>query len=213
MKKIYIIAVVSAAICGILLYSFFSRYEKKADESTENNQQQTEQVVVAAKNIKAYTEIKSEMVKVVSIAEGSSHTNAAHSIEEVVGKITEREIVSGEQILKNKVYETGDSGDSLSYEIPKGMRAMTVNVSLENDVAGYMEEGDLIDIITNSSSGKNKVVVLSAIKILRLGEVTARGSGKVNSNITLLLKPKQCITLASIGDFDVALREKTDKSD
>ena len=212
MKKIYIIAIVSAAICGILLYSFFSGYEKKTSERTEGKELRTEQVVVASEDIAAYTELTREMLKVVPVSEGSLHANAAHTIEEVVGKITEREIVSGEQILTNKIYEEGDSGTSLSYQIPKGMRAMTTAVSLEQNVAGYMEEGDLIDIIASSESGKDKKLVLSAVKILRLGEVTARGSGKVNANITLLLTPKQCITLASIGEFDVALREKTDIS-
>lgn len=211
MKKIYIIAIISAALCGILLYSFFSGYEKKSNENTEENEQKTEQVVIATKDIPAYTELKREMLKVISVTEGSSHANAAHTIEEAAGKITEREIASGEQILTNKIYKTGDSGTSLSYEIPKGMRAMTISVGLEQDVAGYMEEGDLIDIIV--SSGKNKVVALSAVEIIRLGEVTNRGSGKVQNNITLLLTPKQCLTLAGIGEFDVALREKTDTSD
>ena len=53
MKKIYIIAIISAAICGILLYSFFSGYEKKVGETKTKaeNQQKTEMVVVAGKNI------------------------------------------------------------------------------------------------------------------------------------------------------------------
>lgn len=217
MKKIYIIAIVSAAICGILLYSFFSGYEKKTTEVPEKSEQRTEQVVVATQDIPAYSELKREMLKVVSVPEGSSHKNAVHTIEEAVGKITEREIASEEQILSNKIYETGDSGTSLSYQIPKGMRAMTTTVTLEQDVAGYLEEGDLIDLIATVPPEKGNTVVLSAVKILRLGEVTARGSGQVNSNITLLLTPKQCITWAelktkSVSGFFVALREKTDKS-
>lgn len=214
MKKIYIIAIVSAAICGILLYSFFSGYEKKTTEVPEKSEQRTEQIVVASQDIPAYSELKREMLKVVSVPEGSSHKNAAHTIEEAVGKITEREITSEEQILLNKIYETGDSGTSLSYQIPKGMRAMTTTVSLEQDVAGYLEEGDLIDLIATVPQ-KGNTVVLSAVKILRLGEVTARGSEQVNTNITLLLTPKQCITLANLkseSGFFVTLREKTDKS-
>lgn len=214
MKKIYIIAVVSAAICGILLYSFFSGYEKKATEEQIESQQQTEQVVVAAKDIKEYTEITSGMVKIVSVPLGLAHTNAARSIEDVVGKVTEREIASGEHILTNKIYETGDSGTSLSYEIPKGMRAMTISVGIEQAVAGYLEEGDLVDILTTSSSGKEKIVALSAVEIIRLGDVAARGGGKVNATITFLLKPKQCITLYNVKSrgFEIVLREKTDKS-
>ena len=168
MKKIYIIALISAAVCGVLLYSFFSGYEKKQEQVAETQVQETEQVVVAVKDIKGYTEIKSNMVQLISVPAGSSHSNAAHNLKDVIGKITEREIASGEQILNNKIYKKGDSGNSLSYQIPKGMRAMTIAVDLQQDVAGYLSEGDLIDIITTPVNSKNnkKFVALSSVKIL-----------------------------------------------
>ncbi len=212
MKKIYIIAIVSAAICGVLLYSFFSGYEKNGEEIVQNEGQKTVQVVVASKDIKPYTEIKNDMLQVVAMPEGAPHAKAAQSVEQVVGKITEREIVAGEQILTNKIYEAGKANNGLSYQIPKGMRAMTINVDIQQDLAGYLAEGDLIDIITGSSQNQKKIVALSAIKILKLGDVAEGGKGKVNANITLLLEPKQCLTLSGISNFSVALREKTDNS-
>lgn len=237
MKKIYILAVAAAAICGILLYSFFSGYEKKEENIKVENSAATEQIVVAAQNISAYTEIKPEMVKLISIAKGSAHINAARKAEDVVGKITEREIVTDEQILTSMINEKGDKGTSLSYQIPEGMRAMSINVNVMQDVAGYLEEGDLIDIIAHISASSEtsekiktngnatKVVngditftALSAVKILKLGDVVNRGSGKINTNITLLLTPKQCITLHNVWSqtgsegFAVALRQKTDDS-
>ena len=152
------------------------------------------------------------MVQLKSVPAGSSHSNAAHNLNDVIGKITEREIASGEQILKNKIYKKGDSGNSLSYQIPKGMRAMTIAVDLQQDVAGYLSEGDLIDIITTPVNSKNnkKFVALSSVKILKIGEVTAAGAGNVNTNITLLLTPKQCLVMSGISNFNITLREKTD---
>ena len=212
MKKIYIIALISAAICGVLLYSFFSGYEKREEQVAETQVQETEQVVVAVKDIKGYTEIKSDMVQLKSVPAGSSHSNAAHNLNDVIGKITEREIASGEQILNNKIYKKGDSGNSLSYQIPKGMRAMTIAVDLQQHVAGYLSEGDLIDIITTPVNSKKnkKFVALSSVKILKIGEVTAAGAGNVNTNITLLLTPKQCLIMSGISNFNITLREKTD---
>ena len=89
---------------------------------------------------------------------------------------------------------------------------MTINVDVQQDLAGYLAEGDLIDIITGSSQEQKKIVALSAVKILKLGDVVEGGKGKVNANITLLLEPKQCLILSGISDFSVALREKTDHS-
>ena len=214
MKKIYIIALISAAVCGVLLYSFFSGYEKKQEQVAETQVQETEQVVVAVKDIKGYTEIKSNMVQLISVPAGSSHSNAAHNLKDVIGKITEREIASGQQILNNKIYKKGDSGNSLSYQIPKGMRAMTIAVDLQQDVAGYLSEGDLIDIITTPVNSKNnkKFVALSSVKILKIGEVTAAGAGNVNTNITLLLTPKQCLVMSGLSNFNITLRQKTDNT-
>lgn len=152
------------------------------------------------------------MLQLVSVPEGSAHGNAGRKIGDVEGRITEREIESGEQILKDKIYEKGSSGTSLSYQLPKGMRAMTIVVDLPQNIAGYMKEGDLVDLI---SGGKTKkYVVCSGVEVLRLGEVTNRGSGKVNTNITLKLTKKQCMTVSSLAEsgFSVALWSKSDQT-
>lgn len=36
------------------------------------------------------------------------------------------------------------------------------------------------------------------------------GAGNVNTNITLLLTPKQCLVMSGISNFNIRLREKTD---
>ena len=81
---------------------------------------------------------------------------------------------------------------------------------LQQDVAGYLSEGDLIDIITTPTNSKNnkKIVALSAIKILKIGEVTAAGAGNVNTNITLLLKPKQCLVMSGLSSFNITLERR-----
>ena len=89
---------------------------------------------------------------------------------------------------------------------------MTIVVDLPQDIAGYMKEGDLIDLI---SGGKTKkYVICSGVEVLRLGEVTNRGSGKVNTNITLKLTKKQCMTVSSLAEsgFSVALWSKSDQT-
>ena len=71
-----------------------------------------------------------------------------------------------------------------------------------------------IDELLKKEIEKNnkKIVALSAIKILKIGEVTAAGAGNVNTNITLLLKPKQCLVMSGLSSFNITLREKTDNT-
>ena len=114
---------------------------------------------------------------------------------------------------------------------------MSIDVNLTQDLAGYLEEGDLIDIIARisaSSDSPEKIktndkkvktingditfVTLSAVKVLKLGDITNKGGGKVNTVITLLLTPKECVTLHNIlcqtkpDSFTITLRQKTDDS-
>jgi pilus assembly protein CpaB len=229
MKKIYIIAAISAILCGVLLYLFLSGYEKK--DTSVDTVQETEIVVVAATNIDADTEITSEMVKETSVPKGSAHSSAAHSLDEVIGKYTDSRLVANEQILTEKLISATNSGAGLSYQIKDGMRAMTISTDAIAGVGGYLEVGDLIDIISiiNDSEteeikvGKKKkklqgvvtTILIKGAPILKLGSSSSTGEG-VYDSVTLLLTPKQCTKLAAaeqLGTLKITLRKKKDDSE
>jgi hypothetical protein len=44
----------------------------------------------------------------------------------------------------------------------------------------------------------------------RVENASYAGAGNVNTNITLLLTPKQCLVMSGISNFNIRLREKTD---
>ena len=78
-------------------------------------------------------------------------------------------------------------------------------------------ETDGIHVVKDQGRVKNlesipEINTLEGVEVLRLGEVTNRGSGKVNTNITLKLTKKQCMTVSSFAEsgFIVALWSKSD---
>ena len=230
MKKIYIIAVVAALLSAVLLYGFLNSYDKKNGGDSDVNYN-TAKVVVAAEDIPANTTIKDKMVKVVEIPIDGIHPDAARERIDVVGLVTKSDLVADEQIIKSKFVSGKDGGAALSYQIADGKRAMSVSVENWSGVAGYIEKGDLVDVIAvipaepkqdvKTDDGENlevvgrvSSVVIESAKVLEVGDVGYVASAlEVYKSLTLELSQEQCAKLAAaqnMGTITVALRNKAD---
>jgi pilus assembly protein CpaB len=229
MKKIYIIAAISAILCGILLYFFLSGYEKKG--STADNTTEKEVVIIAKTDIAAYSEITSDMVSEKLVPTGTYPESAAHTVDEVIGKITDCKFATNEPILTTELGSSDDSGSDLSYQIPEGMRAMTISTNATSGVGGYLEVGDLVDVIyILDTSTKEEIkdtgkkqeiagvcssVIVEGAQVLKLGSSKYTGED-VYESVTLLLSPKQCSKLAAaehLGTLKLMLRKKADSKE
>ena len=147
MKKIVVFALIAALCAGVLLYYYLGDLEQQKQVKIAY-----EQVVVAATDIPAFTPITNEMVTFQQIPQGYAHPLAAHSVDEVVGYVTESAIIQGEEILPAKLKQLGQTDSGLSYIVPEGMRAVTVAVDEVSGVAGFIQRGDYVDVITYTST-------------------------------------------------------------
>lgn len=147
MKRIVLFALIAALCAGALLYVYLNKLEqqKQAPVVYEN-------VVVAAGDIPAFTPITAEMVQVRSVPAGTSHPQAARTLEEVVGYVTESDLIAGEELLPAKLKQPGQTDSGLSYIIPEGMRAVTIAVDQISGVAGFLQRGDYVDVITYTTT-------------------------------------------------------------
>ena len=143
MKKVVVFALIAALCAGALLYFYLGKIEQQHEVKVEY-----ESVVVAAVSIPAYTPISTEMVTLSQVPLGTSHPLAAHTLEEVIGYVTENDIIAGEQILPVKLKQLGESDSGLSYIVPEGMRAVTIAVDEVTGVAGFLQRGDYVDVIS-----------------------------------------------------------------
>ena len=144
MKKIVLFALIAALCAGALLYFYLDKLEQQKEVKIEY-----ENVVVAVVNIPAYTPITTDMVTIRQVPLGTAHPLAARTLEEVVGYVTESETLEGEQLLPPKLKQLGQTESGLSYIIPEGMRAVTIPVDEVTGVAGFLQRGDYVDVITN----------------------------------------------------------------
>jgi pilus assembly protein CpaB len=151
MKKVVLFALIAALCAGALLYVYFGKLEQQ-----KQVQIVYEEVVVAAKDIPAYTTIAPDMVTIKQMPLGSAHPQAARTVDEAIGYVTESDILAGEEILPGKLKQIGKTDSGMSYIVPAGMRAITVGVDEISGVAGFIQRGDYVDVLAFVS-----VVVIS----------------------------------------------------
>lgn len=142
MKRIVLFALVAALCAGALLYFYLGKLEQQ-----KQVQIVYEDVVVAVGDIPAFTQISAEMVQIQKKPAGSSHPFAARTLDQVVGFVTESNIIAGEELLPAKLKQPGQTESGLSYVIPEGMRALTVAVDQVSGVAGFLQRGDYVDVL------------------------------------------------------------------
>ena len=149
MKKVKIIALISAAATALFLFLFLSSLNHPVEIVKKS-------VLTAAANIPANTLITAEMVKVSELPAEAVISGAITDIKTIQGKISQEEIYSGEQILSAKLISAGESGSkTLAYAVKPGMRAITVPVDVTSGLANLITPGNHIDLIGQILTEKN----------------------------------------------------------
>jgi pilus assembly protein CpaB len=147
MKKVVAFALIAALCAGGLLYFYLGNLESQKQVKVEYDK-----VVVAAMQIPAFTPITVEMVTYQQVPRGYAHSLAARNVAEVIGYVTEGELIKGEQIFPSKLKQFGESDSGLAYVVPEGMRAVTVAVDEVSGVAGFLQRGDYVDVISYTTT-------------------------------------------------------------
>jgi pilus assembly protein CpaB len=150
-----------------------------------------------------------------------------NAIENLAGNIARVPFVAGEPIREAKLVNAKGSG-FMAAILPKGMRAVSTQISAETGAGGFILPNDHVDVILSrrdreaeKSAGSEvhvSEIVLSNIRILAIDQNVEEQGGKkvvVGKTATLELSPAQAETLAlsqSLGTLSLALRSITDAS-
>lgn len=197
MKKVYLIAAVAAILSGVLLFFYLKNFEKST--RVEVIAEETVTVVVPVVEIPACTEITADMLTTLKVSKSSAPENAFHDLEECVGTYYDGTLHPEQVLLKSMLSSLAEAAPSLSYTVPEGMRAMTINVNVSTGVAGYIIVGDHIDLLTNRISANQVTgeineytrIVGDNILVLAAGDTTTELPA-VYTTLTLALTPAQC---------------------
>ena len=217
MKKIYLIALLSAVLTGIAVFN----YAKYLQNSVQKD---NGFVVVALKRIPENTLITEEMVELKKLPKEAINPLSLNNVALAKRKITNAAIEAGEQILTSRLNEKGgNSSGGLAFMIPDGKRAITIEVSDITGVAGFIKKTNHVDVIAtqmmdSTANGKTEkasksVLLLQDKEVLETNSSSSSKNSSGYTNITLAVTPEEAVKLfyaQTNGKLTVALRPVLD---
>ena len=176
----------AALLLGVIAAVLAGVYLKSLDNGAGVSSGATVGVVVASQDVPALTKITEDMIIVKPLPVDAVVPGALQAADEVVGRVTQVDIVAGEQVLPQKVAATGEVaqatyGDNtpLSLLIPDGKRAFSIFTTQVGSVGGLARPGDYVDIMLSGAhsveGGETFLTPGSACYVLQDVEVLAFG--------------------------------------
>ena len=177
-------------------------------------------VVVAADDLQVGTKLGDNDVRTLRFPQSTVPPGAYGSKDKVLNRGVILPIGKGEFILPSKL-AAANAGAGLASMIPQGMRAVSVRVNDVVSVAGFVQPGSRVDVMSTAStaSGEHQTTtVLENVAVIAVGKSLTRSANdqtgsQTASVITLLVSPDdaQKLALASQeGHIQLALRNPLD---
>ena len=181
-------------------------------------QEETQEILVAARDFKEEEVLKPEMVKTARTSKSAVPAGAFSSFKEVEERWVKTTMLEGDPIVDKKLGPKG-SPPGLVANIPKGMRAFAVEVNEQSGVSGFILPGHRVDVVRYESNEKSQTqrgeTILQNILVLAAGQVFTRPEEKslLNRTVTLAVFPEQVDVLVaarSKGPLSLSLRGVND---
>jgi pilus assembly protein CpaB len=218
-SRLLMIAGLAIAVGLLASYSVYSKLRAGLGGSNEPGVD----VVVAADDLQVGAKLGENDVRLLRFPQSTVPPGAYGSIDKVLNRGVILPIGKGEFILPSKL-AAANAGAGLASMIPQGMRAVSVRVNDVVSVAGFVQPGSRVDVLSTSSSGGNgerqTTTVLENVAVIAVGKNLTRNTGAETqtsspmvSVITLLVSPDdaQKLALASQeGRIQLALRNPLD---
>lgn len=211
-----------AAVAVIGIWQVIRSYQAQLVKETAPTE--TVQVMVAAGNLFPGRTIVATDLKPFTVPPDYVPDAVLRQAEHSVGRVPRERILLNEFIREERLADPA-AGLGLNAIIPRGMRALSINISAGSAVSGFLNPGNYVDVIVtlkqSEESPAQTFTMMQAMTVLavntRLGDVQSAETGRQGEgkpSITLALTPEQAeklthaldqaeLTLALRNDIDV----------
>ncbi|HWS54821.1 MAG TPA: Flp pilus assembly protein CpaB, partial [Pyrinomonadaceae bacterium] len=221
-NKRLLFVLAGAVVFGLVAAVSVSRYLSNAQATPRNMRA----VVVAKVDIPLGTQVVAEQLMKVQYPSNAVPDGAFEAEEKVVGRVVVTTLAAKEPITDFKLAAEG-SAAGLSAVIPEGYRAMTVKVDDVIGVAGFIQPGAMVDVLTviqppDEGMHRNPIskIVLQNVKVLASGQNMDKPKNEREAEsvraVTLQVTPDQAekLALASVeGKLRLVMRNTADQGD
>ena len=146
-------------------------------------------------------------------------TDRPEAIKDFVGSIVRTPVSAGEPIRDSKVV-AANGGGFLAAVLPKGMRAVSLDVAADTDAGGFILPNDHVDVVLTQRNSVNQKTqsetILTNVRVLAVDQTLGEKDGTkviIGKTATIEVNPQQIKTLATarqLGTISLALRSLLD---
>ena len=152
-------------------------------------------VFVSAKQIEVASRITDSVIKATSLPAAIVPGNAFTDKKALMNRVSAMTIAPGVPITENMLAPPG-AEPGLRAIIPLGHRAVSVSVTEESAVAGFLTPGCYVDVSTVNDRDNTSKLILTDVEVGAVGqsmsEVGADGkSTRITKSVTLFLEPHE----------------------
>jgi pilus assembly protein CpaB len=221
------LAIAAGSFSLVMLYKLITSYQLKIDEA--KRPEDTVMVIVAARDLYQGVTITEEDLYAVQIPPKYLPEGVFLSPEHVVGRIPRERILVNEFVRADRLADP-ESGVGLNAVIPRGMRAISINISDGAALSGFLNPANYVDVLVTITPDKEQTMkdkkpethtLLQAVFVLGVNSRMLKESstdakekrGKQKPSVTLLVtadKAEQIAHAENMGEITLTLRNDTD---
>jgi pilus assembly protein CpaB len=143
-------ALVMAGISAFMARSMFSGSASPQAAATQQAVPAGPEVLVATRALPSGTIIEASMLRFApwpkDLIENAYYLKDASNVQQLVGTVVRYAVTAGQPLTQGALVKPGDRG-FLAAALGPGMRAVTVPVSTQSGVAGFVFPGDHVDLV------------------------------------------------------------------
>ena len=221
---LFLLLAVGAGLGAVFLFKqYLDRMRSATDAAT-----QTVPVLVAAMDVPIATRLEAKHIAVVQWPKAHAPVGVLSTSKDVVDHTLRTNLVKGEPILKERLADEKE-GRGLAALLAEGMRAMAVGVDSAVGVAGFVQPGDYVDVLTTMSPddetrkalgtepARMSKIILQNVLVLAVDDhLTSEAGGKATpvKVVTLGVTPEESERLALAdqhGQLTLTMRARIDQ--
>lgn len=208
----------AAGAASAVIYTVITNYQQELESAIEP--EVTIPVMVAAHELPQGKTIVMEDLVIKSLPPDYVPDEVLRQPEQAIGRVPRERILPQEFIREERLADP-EAGVGLNAIIPRGMRALSINISDGSAVSGFLNPGNYVDVlvtIQGDQSRKTETVTLLQAKTVlavnaRLGSGTSQNAQQSRPSVTLAVTPEEAqkLTHAAVeGRIVLTLRNDID---
>ncbi len=217
-----IVAVAAGALSLYMLATIGFQYEAKITEAQKP--EETVMAMVASRDLYQGITITDEDIYAIEIPPRYLPENVFLSPDHVVGRIPRERILANEFVRVDRLADP-EMGQGLNAVIPRGMRAISVDINNGQALSGFLNPTNYVDVLVTAhpeDEGEEPITqtILQAVFVLGVNSLaagetkeTTRERGKQKPSVTFLVTAQQAEEIAHAevtGEVRLALRNDQD---